>query len=56
MKKGYTEAKSFSVIEAQLAESFQKQRDSSILLHDIAASNRAVSYMDHYSQLAVVFI
>jgi hypothetical protein len=52
MKKGYTEYKSFEIVEAELSVIFNKQRDEARILRGVALDSQAYSYIDRFQQIA----
>jgi hypothetical protein len=52
MQKGFTEEKSFKIIEDEFAEQLQKEKFERSLFEGLAVSNRSRSLMNYYEQEA----
>lgn len=48
MKKGYTEFKAFEIVEKQLSEIIEKQREQTRILRGVALDTNAYSYVDRF--------
>ena len=54
MEKGYSENKAFEIIEKQLADKLEVQREENRILRGFALNNRARSYLNYSQQLSEI--
>lgn len=52
MKQGYTEYRAFEIVEKELEEIIQKQKDETRLLRGVALDQNAYSYLDRFQMVA----
>lgn len=52
--EGYSENKAFEIVEKEMADVFDKQREENRILRGFALNNRARSYLNYSQQLAEV--
>lgn len=52
MKKGYTEEKAFEIVEKQYLGTLEAKRAELRIIRGVAYDAEAVSYLDHYQQMA----
>lgn len=52
MKQGYSQHKSFEIVEAEIEGIIQKQRDETRILRGVAMDTGAYSYVDRFQQVA----
>ena len=52
MKQGYNEYKAFQIVEAEIEEIIQKQRDETRILRGVALDQNAYSYLDRFQMVA----
>lgn len=54
INKGYSENKAFEIVEKELGDKFETQRDENRILRGFALNNRARSYLNYSQQLSEV--
>ena len=52
MKQGYNKEKAFKMVQAEMSEVIQKQRDENRILRGVALNTEAYSYVDRVQAIA----
>ena len=52
MKQGYTEKKAFELVEAEIADILDKEREQTRILRGVALDQNAYSYLDRFQMIA----
>ena len=48
IKQGYTEEKAFEIVEAEIADILDKEREQTRILRGVALDQNAYSYLDRF--------
>jgi len=48
MKQGYTEQKAFEIVESEIAEILDSEREQTRILRGVALDQNAYSYLDRF--------
>jgi len=52
MKKGYSEVKSFEMVESEISAIIEKHREETRVLRGVALDSQAYSYLDRFQEIA----